>query len=69
MALCSGVDGKERAGAHERHHEVAAHDDGLLVGVREVFSRLEGGKPGVDAGKTDKGVDHNVDPREGWQAA
>ncbi len=45
MALCSGVDGQQRAGARERHHEVAAADDGLLVGVREGLSRLEAANP------------------------
>jgi hypothetical protein len=57
-----GVDGDHvRAGGlGERHHQLAAHDERLLVGEREVDALAQGGDGRPEAGAADDGVEHEV---------
>ena len=56
-----GVDGDELAGGGERHEQVAADDDRLLVGIGQALPASEGGIARGDAHGTDERVDHAVD--------
>ena len=60
-----GVDGQDlRAGRlRERHHELAADDERLLVGEREVDPLPERGDGRAEAGGADERVEHEVGAR------
>ena len=59
-----GIDGDEPSRFCHRHKKVTAADDGLLIRVGKDFVCAKRRVTRVDTGKTNEGVDNDVDVRK-----